>query len=254
MSTAHDNDRRRSEDDSNRILHAVSHLQKAPDIHHSRDPNEPDTVELDNERISLDVVRTIFLENEEKLAELSLAGIPLDWLEFPHGRTQRRDLPPDYAEVDHVHERLREQAHTRVESIMYRFAEATGFSPSGAKKQEWTELVLRMLGGVAYSIRAAMPRVLRRQGHAYFLVEQTPKGIQGRWEDGGADINLESLVREEAEFGELDVEKCELFSQLVCNGLLQGENIIPSFQITEKQQNAVRLIWRRSSIPSEMRR
>ncbi|MDP3735151.1 MAG: hypothetical protein Q8R39_01850 [bacterium] len=171
---------------------------------------------------------------------------------FLDGRTQRRDLPPDYEELDRINERLLEQAHTRVQSIANRFAEASGLSSSDAEKQEWTERVLRVLGGVAQSIRATMPRVLRRQGSARYVVEQTSMGVQGRWEAGGASINMESLIREEAEFGEFDPEKCDVFSRLVCSDLLQGGNFIPGFEVDEKGQTYVRLAWHRQSIPSEI--
>jgi hypothetical protein len=237
------------------ILQAVTDLREPPPIQEGAEEDEDDDrAQLNGQWLPLELVRDTLLRHEGLLDELSARGVPLHWLEYPHGRTVPGDVPPDQAEIDALQYELARRPFTIAEGLALRLRGVPVHESALGDRQlsELTSNVWRTLGGVTQSIRSGMPRALRRKGEAAFLLRETEAGLQGHWEtEEAASVDLRALFVNEGQLvGQLEEAAADHLAGLVWEDLQHGEDVLPGFHVSEGGSREVRLTWQRPVVGS----
>jgi hypothetical protein len=233
------------------ILAAVANLREPPEICEGGEDNDyDDQVLLNDKWLSLAQVRETLLSHENIMKYLFDRGVPLEWLEYPEGRSGPTELPPDQAQVDDALYELARRAFNLAESLAIRVHEGVE-EPLILTEHDvhtaLTEGILRTLGGVAQSIRSSMPRPLRRRGKAIFIIEAI---LEGYWEADPKRLHLPALFVNEGQLvGGLSDAVAAKLARLVWDDLVLSEdNVLPGFTVCDREPNMVRLLWQRPVI------
>ena len=240
------------------IRDAITKMKVVPSV--TSDEEGHAQIQLQNALVKVSRIRTLIRQEPGILRELQSKSIALDWLAIPDADTDRADIPDDRAILSEAFDALAHRSASMSRVIADLLADAAAKEKirlPDLPEDEFVRFVQRALGGVSIGIEASLPRSLRRTGKARFRIERRSDGIHGEWEESESEsVDLVSLILNRASLlGDIDGELAELFANVVCDALFDGDRgdfIVPRFRVADLAMNLVWLAWYRSSIDEEL--
>lgn len=224
------------------LLEMVEKLREPPEV---RDGEEGPQVRLGGDWYALDMVRQAIAVNEEPYVQLAERGVPFDWLEGMTPPEFHFERTADQDKIDALLEQRAVEATKPLDHLAAVHFEAKVKPAVGA------EQLGRILGGAAQSLRATMPRDLRRRGEAVLAVGRLEKEFPCSWVNGALIVaELKGLLARQGQLlANLDHAKAMQAGDLLAESLLEGAVALPGFKTSDFKNGARHFVWRRPMLP-----